>query len=43
MVSQALSSSEDGAIDLKICYANSVEEEQLCKRVNPKAIRRMSK
>lgn len=38
----SLDSSEGGSIPLNICYANSVEQSELCKRLSPRSIRRYS-
>ncbi|MGF1933071.1 MAG: hypothetical protein RM347_001550 [Nostoc sp. ChiQUE02] len=38
----SLESVEEGSIPVNICYANSVEQEELCKRLSPSAVRRLN-
>lgn len=38
----SLDSSQGGSVPLNICYANSVEQSELCKRLSPSSIRRYS-
>lgn len=38
----SLDSVEEGSIPVNICYANSVEQEELCKRLSPSAVRRLN-
>jgi len=38
----SLDSVEEGSIPVNICYANNVEQEELCKRLSPSAVRRLN-
>lgn len=42
LILNSLDSVEEGSIPVNICYANSVEQEELCKRISPSSVRRLN-